>query len=58
MAVIGCSLGVGFLKQRGPELVALVRVHVDETAAGAGQPVVDHHLHPPPVLPHLEPKDA
>lgn len=52
------SLSIGLLEQRGPELVPLVRVHVDEGASGAGQPVVNDHLHPASVLPNLEAEDA
>ena len=53
-----CALGVGLLEQRGPELVVLDRVHVDELPVAGGQAVVDDHVGPRAVVPEAEVEDA
>ena len=52
------KLCIGLLQQSTPELVARLWVHVDELVAGRRQPVIYQHLHPPAVLPELEPKHS
>lgn len=44
---------VDLLEEGRPELVEAVRVGVEELAATRRQPVVDHDVHPVPVLPEL-----
>lgn len=50
------SLGVRLLEQRGPELSAVGRVHVDEAALVRRQPVVDEHVHPLAEMPKPKPE--
>jgi len=50
-------LGVGFLKQRDPELVGLRDVvGVHQSVVDGWQAVINQHLHPATKVPELEPK--
>ena len=52
------SLGVGLLNHGSPELVLVVRVHVDEAAVDGRQTIVHQHLDPATVLPEVEAEHA
>ena len=45
------DLGVGLLQQGRPELVGLIRLHVDQSAVPGGQVVVHNDIDPLAVLP-------
>lgn len=47
------SLGIGFLEQGAPELVAFGRVHKYQLSVLGGQQVIHDNVHPLPKLPQL-----
>ncbi len=47
-------LGICLFQESTPELVPVVRVHVDEFAVTAGESVIHTDLHPVSVLPELK----
>ena len=51
-------LCVGFLEQGAPELIALLRVHVDELIVSGRQLIINQYLDPTSILPEHEAKYA
>lgn len=50
----GASLCVGLLHQRAPELVAVVRVAVNQLVVHSRQAVINHYVHPVAKAPEAE----
>lgn len=51
-------LGVGLFYQRAPELIAVVRMAVNQMAVVGGQPIINDHIHPLSKTPKAKVEDT
>ena len=54
----GLLLGIGFLQQGTPELIAFLGLQEDELAVECGEAVVHHNVHPLAKVPETEVEDT